>query len=337
MRRQRRIIDDLRSIVLVNKPPTSMDLALTNHRTTSQPTPKDHNAIGNRSSYADKVSSMVERPPHSKAGKLNKPPTDKPTFQRFSGSFRGSERIVICTNVPESGAPSLQARYEEEKQRWNEILEEVGLNLPAVNLTRLSSPPISPHTGEPRLLRVTLESMSAVKEVLLAVHQLRLKQSPIRVSADIPWTERMRKREEKSTHQKLRDVRAVFIHGVPECTVMDTVEAKTHECSQWRFLQEVIELRTTLTANITRLSKRSNYPGPRILKESSTFGLPITRPNGQQSADSVYVPITSSIPVPHETTAVPIPIPTAATNYLDKQVTVSPPKNGGTPTAELVT
>ncbi|KAF8567510.1 hypothetical protein P879_06444 [Paragonimus westermani] len=230
MRRQERIIDDLRSIVLVNKPPTSIDLALTNHRTTSQSTPKGHNAIGSRSSYADKVSSMVKRPPHSKAGKLNKPPTDKPTFQRFSESFRENERTVICTNVPESGAPSLQARHEE-KQRWNEILKEVGLNLPAVNLTRLSRPPISPHTGEPRLLRFTLESMSAVEEVLLAVHQLRLRQSPIRVFAEIPWTERMRRREEKSTHQKLRDVNVVFIHGVPECTV----ETKTHECSQWRF------------------------------------------------------------------------------------------------------
>ncbi|KAF8568818.1 hypothetical protein P879_02560, partial [Paragonimus westermani] len=265
---------------------------------------------------------MAERPPHQKAGKLNKPPTDKPTFQRFSGSFRESERTVICTNVPESGAPSLQARHEEEKQRWNEILKEVGLNLPVVNLTRLSRPPISPHA------------------------------------------ERMRRREEKSTHLKLRDVNAVFIHGVPECTVMDIVEAKTHECSQ-----EVIELKTTLTINISRLPKRSNYPGPRILKvsfltqqmatvaleafydhrrfvpseirmrpykESSTFGIPITRPKGQQSADSVYVPITSSIPVPHETTVVPIPIPTAAINYLDKQVTASPSKNGGIPTAELV-
>ncbi|KAF8570745.1 hypothetical protein P879_00907 [Paragonimus westermani] len=77
--------------------------------------------------------------------------------------------------------------------------------------------------------------MSAVEEVLPAAYQLRLKQSPIRVFADIPWTERMRRREEKSTHLKLRDVNAVFIHGVPECTVMDTVEAKTHECSQWRF------------------------------------------------------------------------------------------------------
>ncbi|KAF8560893.1 hypothetical protein P879_03012 [Paragonimus westermani] len=124
---------------------------------------------------------MVERPPHSKAGKLNKPPTDKPTFQRFSGSFRESERTVIRTNVPESGAPSLQARHEEEKQRWNEILKEVGLNLPAVNLTRLSRPPISPHASEPRLLRVTLESMSAVEEVLLTAHRLRLKQSPISV------------------------------------------------------------------------------------------------------------------------------------------------------------
>ncbi|KAF8566427.1 hypothetical protein P879_09220 [Paragonimus westermani] len=73
----------------------------------------------------------------------------------------------------------------------------------------------------------------------------------------------------------------------------------------------------------------------RPYKESSTFGIPITRPKGHQSADSVYVPITSSIPVPHETNAVPIPIPTAAANYLDKQVTVSPSKNGGTPTAEL--
>ncbi|KAF8565212.1 hypothetical protein P879_09727 [Paragonimus westermani] len=313
---------------------------------------------------------MVERPPHSKAGKLKKPPTDKPTFQRFSGSSRESERTVICTNVPESGTPSLQARHEEEKQRWNEILKEVGPNLPAVNLTRLSRPRISPHAGEPRLLRVTLESMSAVEEVSLAVHQLRLKQFPIRVFADIPWTERMRRREEKSTPQKLRDVSTVFVHGVPECTVTDTVESRTHECSQWRFLQEVIELKTTLTISITRLPKRSSYPGPRILKvsfltqqmataaleafydhrrfvppeirmrpykESSTFGIPITRPKGQQSADSVHVPITSSIPVPHETTVVPIPIPTAATNYLDKQVTVSLSKNGGTPTAELMT
>ncbi|KAF8563962.1 hypothetical protein P879_10300 [Paragonimus westermani] len=210
MRRQERIIDDLRSIVLVNKPPTSIDLALTNHRTPSQPTPKDHNAIGGRSSYADKVSSMVERPPNSKAGKLNKPPTDKPTFQRFSGSFRESERTVICTNVPESGALSPQARHEEEKQRWSEILIEVGLNFPVGNLTRLSRPPISPHAGEPRLLRVTLEALSAVEEVLLAVYQLRLKQSPITVFADIQWTERMRRREEKSTHLKLRDVNAVF-------------------------------------------------------------------------------------------------------------------------------
>ncbi|KAF8568817.1 hypothetical protein P879_08818 [Paragonimus westermani] len=156
--------------------------------------------------------------------------------------------------------------------------------------------------------------------------------------------------------------------GSPKCTVTDTVEAKIHECSQWRFLQEVIELKTTLTTNITRLPKRSNYPGPRILKvsfltqqmataaleafyehrrfvpaeirmrpykESCTFKIPITRPKGQQSADSVYVPITFSILVPHETTVVPIPIPTAATNYLDKQVTVSPLKNGGTPSAEL--
>ncbi|KAF8568446.1 hypothetical protein P879_08099 [Paragonimus westermani] len=93
---------------------------------------------------------------------------------------------------------------------------------------------------------------------------------------------------------------------------------KPNECSQWRFLREVIELKTTLTTNIPRLPKRSNYSGPRILKvsfltqqmatsaleafydhrrfvppeirmrpykESSTFGIPITRPNGQHSAD----------------------------------------------------
>ncbi|KAF8566198.1 hypothetical protein P879_10858 [Paragonimus westermani] len=148
-------------------PPTSIDLALTNHRTTPQLTPKDHNAIGSRSSYADKVSSMVERPPHSKAGKLNKPPTDKPTFQRFSGSFCESERTVICTNVPESGAPSLQARHEEEKQRWNEILKEVELKLPAVNLTRLSKPPISPHaelhpSGQPFPREAQLTGRSSV-------------------------------------------------------------------------------------------------------------------------------------------------------------------------------
>ncbi|KAF8569011.1 hypothetical protein P879_02759 [Paragonimus westermani] len=71
----------------------------------------------------------------------------------------------------------------------------------------------------------------------------------------------------------------------------------------------------------------------RPYKESSIVGIPITRPKGQQSADSVYVPITSSISVPHGTTVVPMP--TAATNWLDKQVTVSPSKNGGTLTAEL--
>jgi hypothetical protein len=81
-------------------------------------------------------------------------------------------------------------------------------------------------------------------------------------------TERKKIRENPEEARVQRDKRAVFIHGVPELKDAEETKNRQHDCQEWRYIQELLELNKVLTMDIRRLPKSSKYKGsgPRILK-----------------------------------------------------------------------
>lgn len=175
---------------------------------------------------------------------------------------------VICTNIPEPTSTSLATRREEEMQRWSALCKQLGTNVKPTTLTRLSRKKDSPHAGEPRLLRVTLEDMSDVETILLASYLLK-ETGSTRIYPDIPWTERV-KRQAAEPHSAAEDKnkRAILIHGVPELEDTDKAANHLHDCGEWSYIQQLLELDNTLATDVFRLPRSPNYrgSGPRILK-----------------------------------------------------------------------
>lgn len=175
---------------------------------------------------------------------------------------------LICSNIPESDSPSLRERQEADKKSWSELCSVLEVNIHPVQLTRLSRPPKSPHAGEPRLLRVLLKNESDVETVLLAAFKLRLAKSVIRIYPDIPWRDRQLRKEDHKKDTRIDDFRAVFVHGVPELNDTDELKNKQHDCSEWRYIKELLGTDNIITTRLSRLPHSTNYKGtgPRILK-----------------------------------------------------------------------
>ena len=177
---------------------------------------------------------------------------------------------LICTNVPESESPSLRERQEADRKSWSDLCSVLELDVHPVQLTRLSRPPRSPHAGEPRLLRVLMKNESDVETVLLSAFKLRLAKSVIRIYPDIPWRERKHRKDEAKVVTMDDDLRSVFVHGVPELKDADELKNKQHDCTEWKYIKELLGVDNIITTKIFRLPHSTKYKGngPRILKVS---------------------------------------------------------------------
>ncbi|VDP78098.1 unnamed protein product [Echinostoma caproni] len=129
--------------------------------------------------------------------------------------------VVICTNLPESTRRLLRERQQDELSRLTEVCTSMGVEAKPVSLTRLWRPPTSSHIGEPRLLRVTLASKEDVKNVLLSSFLTTDGSSNTRILPDIPWTERVHRRNDPNSARDADNSRAILTHGVPQIPEAD--------------------------------------------------------------------------------------------------------------------
>ena len=126
-----------------------------------------------------------------------------------------SDCLVICTNVPESGADSLEKKQSDDLSQWDTLCHLLGVDARAVTTVRLHRPKTS-SDDRPRLLRVKLESTKAMREVLLHSSVLRHLDTSIRIYPYIPWEQRQRRHSDCINGLRAADRRAIYLHGVPE-------------------------------------------------------------------------------------------------------------------------
>ena len=189
--------------------------------------------------------------------------------QRTSKSNHCKEDLtVICTKVPESKSLSLKERHQDELTQWTEVCRNLGLNITPKSLTRLPRHPTSPHSDEPRLLRVTLKSQNDMEDVLLSAHLLRESGSNVRIFPDVPWHERRKRQSNPQSARADEMKKAVFIYGVPESTDENPFRKQEHDRREWQFVQELLGTDGCVTTSLVRLRPSPNYKGtgPRILK-----------------------------------------------------------------------
>ena len=175
---------------------------------------------------------------------------------------------IICTHVPESQHLSLKDRHQDELKHWTDVCRNMNLTIVPKSLTRLPRPPSSPHSGEPRLLRVTLQSQNDIEEVLLSAHLLKESGSNVRIFPDIPWHERRKRQTDPQSAKTEEMKKAIFIHGIPESTEINPFRKLEHDRREWQFVQELLGAEGCVTTSLIRLRPSPNYKGtgPRILK-----------------------------------------------------------------------
>ncbi|CAI2739101.1 unnamed protein product, partial [Dicrocoelium dendriticum] len=155
---------------------------------------------------------------------------------------------------------------------WSSIC--TALNLPEtkpISLTRLTRHTSSPSAGKPRLLRVDLQPGPAMEDVLLSAHLLRNNASlgiyQIRIFPDIPWTKRAARRQQLTPPTQPC---SIIVHGVPELHALDATlqQRQQHDCNQWRFLQQTLNIVNVITTDVHRLPRPASYTGtaPHLLK-----------------------------------------------------------------------
>ena len=185
-----------------------------------------------------------------------------------SRSMYPKSLTVICTNVPESINQSLKGRQDEERHRWAEICELIELKINPVSLVRLSRKPSSLHSSEPRLLRVGLSSEQELEDVLLSCHLLGKSSTNMRIILDRPWSERQKHKLDHEGAKIEESKRSLLVYGVPEPENGTETVNRKNDCVEWKFLQELYEVRNVLTTSIIRLPTSLKYlgSGPRIMK-----------------------------------------------------------------------
>lgn len=198
-----------------------------------------------------------------------RPKNKRPTENRSKQNFVPRDQLtVICSNVPEAEASSLEGRRKQEETAWAELGTLMGTVTKPQALTRLSRKPDSANANKPRLLRITLNSPEEVEQVLLAAHVLKGK-TVIRIFPDIPWTERQKLRQLPPAEERAeRDKRAIFVHGVPESTATSDVEKYRHDCHEWQYIQTLLETAPLITTDVFRIpsSDPEARRDPRLLK-----------------------------------------------------------------------
>ena len=91
-----------------------------------------------------------------------------------------------------------------------------GIELAVRRSHTVSMPQSSPDADDPRLLRVTLESMEDVGTVLVSSLLLRNEYLAVRILPDIPWTQWHKPLKDPRSTKMIRDQKTGMIYDIPE-------------------------------------------------------------------------------------------------------------------------
>lgn len=175
---------------------------------------------------------------------------------------------IVCTNVPESSAVTLRGKLSDDLDQWNSVCALMNVKAKPTNLVRVTRHPNSLHYGEPRVIRITLDSAIDVENVLLSAASLKHGSCGIRIYPDVPWSSRHLKTNQSDTKSTQGYMNKIFIHGVPELPSQCLEEIDKHDLEQWRFIRETLSLNNAVAMSLKRLPVSPNYQGtgPRILQ-----------------------------------------------------------------------
>ncbi|CAH8443811.1 unnamed protein product [Dicrocoelium dendriticum] len=160
---------------------------------------------------------------------------------------------IVCTNVPESKSNTIKGKLTDDRNQWGSICTSIGVHANPTILQRISRHPNALHYGEPRLLRVTLNSADETEAVLLSANRLRNDSSGVRILPEIPWKERSGDPANKDRYRISQDKKTVIAHGVPELTDSSSDDAQIHDREQWHYIREVLSLENVVVTSLTRI------------------------------------------------------------------------------------
>ncbi|CAH8443504.1 unnamed protein product [Dicrocoelium dendriticum] len=167
---------------------------------------------------------------------------------------------IVCTNVPKSKSNTIKGKLTDDRNQWGSICTSIGVHANPTKVRRISRHQNALHYGEPRLLRVTLNSADETEAVLLSANSLRNDSSGVRILPEIPWKERAGDRANKDSYRISQDKKTVIAHCVPELTDSSSDDAQMHDREEWHYIREKVEATIKLRTIICLDGESS--PGP---------------------------------------------------------------------------
>ena len=177
---------------------------------------------------------------------------------------------VICTNIYESNDTLLLNRQTHDTSEWLKLCKLIGLDpIQPKLLSRISRHPDSPHSGKPRLLKISLNSEKELEDVLLSAYILNKEgHTTSRIYADVPWWERRNAKTKEKAKEAIQE-RSVVLLGIPDVTNVSCLnQSRSHDIQQWKFIEGVLGLKEVALVDTFRIPRSPRYSGtgPRPLK-----------------------------------------------------------------------
>ncbi|CAH8556431.1 unnamed protein product [Dicrocoelium dendriticum] len=169
---------------------------------------------------------------------LSKPPElrakiIKPTL----GRQNQAALTLVCTNVPESKSGTIKGKLQDDRNQWSSICEAIGIRVEPAMLQRVARHPTSVHSGEPRILRVTLNSADERETVLLSAVRLSNSPSGVRILPDLAWKDRAKEAVEQRSVATRNSKKLILANGITELLHAFDHDAQTHDREQWCYIR----------------------------------------------------------------------------------------------------
>lgn len=238
--------------------PTYSSVAATEHSSSGKSPQKNNNTVGCITAPKNPPSNTNPKKQVRTEPLRSNPPTE--------GIYRLS---VVLFNVPEPTATDLAKREAHDSEQWDCICTKLGLPTSnPVQLQRLSrgNTPLAEIDNRPRLLKVSFQNSMHVERVLLSAATSPNLLHPIRIRADLTRSERLRRAQEDSTHNRnASQRRCVILRGIPENTEGNTT---LHEIQQWNYVRDRLNS-SAVAISIARLPRPSHLMhlcAPKLLR-----------------------------------------------------------------------
>ena len=177
---------------------------------------------------------------------------------------------MVIFNLPEVSSISLAAREQEEQKSVLDMGKAVGVNFTKpIRLVRLNW-----RKEGPRPLRVETEEPDC-RERLMVLSAVLNTENPNRprITSDIPWSEREKRRRIRATihtNNALR-ARSIILHGIPQSSEQSELEQLKSDLEQWCYIRTKLSLppEVTRACSIQRLPRPVHLNGitaPRLLR-----------------------------------------------------------------------